>query len=435
VTGQATHPVSPPAPPAPPPAPPGPPPPAGLDPAILRHSFDRVAQFGDAVATHFYSRLFLVYPDTRDMFPASTAAQRDRFVKALVHIVAHVDQINQLVPYVKGLGVDHRKFGVSPEHFEPVGKVLLATLTHFLGEEFTPQVREQWTLAYNTIATVMIDAAADADRAGLPRWWDAQVVDHQRHSPSLVTFTVQPTLPYPYLAGQSVPITTTYHRRLWRNYCPANAPSPDGLITFYVRSVRTGLLSPTLAQRLAPGDWIQLGPPAGHALTLRSRTSTRRPLLLLAGGTGRAPLQALIEQLATEPRPEAEAHGSPVSPVYLVAGARNPQELCRWADLEALATDRHWLTVQAVVDQHFPAHPDAPGWRPVIGRPVEVARERLGDLSGWEIYLCGPPAMVNDSYRQLVDELHVPSDLIHVEDYTTDWYSPSPSADSSEVPA
>jgi len=65
-----------------------------------------MAMHGDAVPLFFYSDLFLRHPETRDLFPVSMAAQRDRLVHALGRIVSDVEHADALGEYLRGLGRD-----------------------------------------------------------------------------------------------------------------------------------------------------------------------------------------------------------------------------------------------------------------------------------------------------------------------------------------
>ena len=69
------------------------------------------------------------------MFPPSMAAQRDRLVAALGAVVANVDNLDAAVPFLQGLGRDHRKFAVEPGHYPAVGASLLALLLVLLVPE------------------------------------------------------------------------------------------------------------------------------------------------------------------------------------------------------------------------------------------------------------------------------------------------------------
>lgn len=108
-----------------------------VDAQRLKDSYARVAAFGDELSLFFYSHLFLSHPETRDMFPVSMAAQRDRLVAALGQVVSNVDNLDTVTPFLRQLGRDHRKFGAVEEHYSAVGASLLATLSHFSGEEWT----------------------------------------------------------------------------------------------------------------------------------------------------------------------------------------------------------------------------------------------------------------------------------------------------------
>ena len=149
-----------------------------MDVQRLRDSFTRVAMHGDAVPLFFYSDLFLRHPEVRDLFPVSMAGQRDRFLHALATVVSHVDDRPALRDYLSALGRDHRKFGTLAEHYPAVGVSLLATLAHFSEEAWTPELSDDWTSAYETVASIMI-AAAREDEAGRPAFWDATVVAHE----------------------------------------------------------------------------------------------------------------------------------------------------------------------------------------------------------------------------------------------------------------
>ena len=65
----------------------------------------------------------------------------------------------------EALGRRHANYNVRAERYDTVGQALLPTLSQGLGDDFTNEVREAWTAAYTLLATVMIDAAAQAEAA------------------------------------------------------------------------------------------------------------------------------------------------------------------------------------------------------------------------------------------------------------------------------
>ena len=224
--------------------------------------------------------------------------QRSRLLRALVHVVQMVDQPDELVPFLQQLGRDHRKFGVLAEHYDAVGAALIGAIEHFSGDTFTPEVKAAWTEAYGIAANAMRTAAA-AERG--PASWLGRVVSHQRVGWDLARITVQASEAIPYRAGQYVSVETPQRPRLWRYLSPANAPRPDGSLEFHVRAVGSGWVSRAIVAHSRVGDTWRIGPPMGR---MSSRAGfRRRPLLMVAGGTGMAPIKALLEEFGQRPTP------------------------------------------------------------------------------------------------------------------------------------
>ena len=73
--------------------------------------------------------------------------------------VKGLDTLGELVPAVQKLGERHIAYGVKAEHYDTVGAALLDTLAKGLGDDFTPEAKEAWTITYTTLATVMKDAS------------------------------------------------------------------------------------------------------------------------------------------------------------------------------------------------------------------------------------------------------------------------------------
>jgi NAD(P)H-flavin reductase/hemoglobin-like flavoprotein len=356
-----------------------------------------VAQYGEQVPLYFYSHLFLSHPDVRQMFPPSMAAQRDRLVGALGAVVANVDDLGAAVPFLQGLGRDHRKFAVAPAHYPAVGASLLATLEHFLGPDWTPAVAESWTEAYGIVAQVMTEAAADAAQTS-PPWWDAEIVAHEvlGGRRDIARITIAPTLAYRYAAGQSMTLETAMAPARWRFYTPAHPPRADGLIELHVKLV--GTVSWQLVNVLGVGDKVRLGPPVGHRLTLAS-AAQNSDLLLVGANTGIAPLRAIVEELAATP-----GHGRSVSVFY---GARIGSDLYDLARLRALAELNPWLAVVPVVS-------DEAAWEGEQGLVGDAAAAR-GPWAGHEVFVCGSPAMCEHTVARLQESGLVPGN-VHLEE-------------------
>ncbi|GAA1809347.1 hypothetical protein HC028_26160 [Planosporangium flavigriseum] len=374
-----------------------------MDPAALKGSWAQVARHGDAVPGYFYAVLFTAHSDLRAMFPMSMAAQRDRLVSALGQIVSNVDQLDAVVPFVQGLGRDHRRFDVRAEHYPQVGEALLATLAHFLGEAWTPQLAEEWTAAYQLIAQVMVEAAEKA-ATSTPAYWTARVVHHERRGLDIAVLRLRPDLPYPYVAGQSCAVEIPDRPRLWRYYSPASAPRLDGLIELHIKAVPGGQVSTAIVHGLQPGDPVKLGAPVGQQLVLEPGAS--RDLLLLAGSTGLAPLKALVEQVAAEGGRRQ---------VTLFFGARTEIDLYDLPALASMARDLPWLTV-------VPALSHDPWYAGERGAVGDVAM-RLGRWDDRYVYVCGSAAMTTATRERLLAG-GIPAEQIRCEDFSNEPYRP-----------
>ncbi len=150
-----------------------------MDGAGLRKNFADVATHGDDVPLFFYSDLFVKHPEVRDMFPSSMEARRGHFVHALAEIVSNADSATDLTMFLQALGRDHRRFGPAAEHYEAVGASLLATLEHFSGPSWTPELRSNWSAAYGRVGSVMV-AAAESDELQRPPCMAGDHVEHLR---------------------------------------------------------------------------------------------------------------------------------------------------------------------------------------------------------------------------------------------------------------
>ena len=133
--------------------------------ALIQSSFEKVVPIADIAASLFYGRLFETAPQVRALFRSDMTDQGRKLMTTLGIVVKSLDRLEAILPAVKALASKHVGYGVTEEHYAPVGAALLWTLRQGLGEAFTPAVEEAWTVAYGTLSTVMIEAAYPQSRA------------------------------------------------------------------------------------------------------------------------------------------------------------------------------------------------------------------------------------------------------------------------------
>ena len=364
---------------------------------LVRDSFALVSPRSDEVSKFFYGMLFTLAPNAREMFPANMEVQRSRLLRALVHVVQLVDRPDDLVPFLRQLGRDHRKFGVITSHYEAVGTALLAAVKRFSGEAWTDNVERAWAEAYTIMARSMLEAA-DADEG--PAWWPATVVRHERLSWDLAIVWLQPDYPVPYYAGQYVSVEVPQRPRMWRYLTPANAPSEDGLIEFHIRGVAGGWVSRAVVAHCREGDQWRIGPPMGR---MRVDRESGRDLVMVAGGTGLAPMRSLIDELSQwgeNPR------------VHLFFGGRNREDLYDLDALLNMAAHNPWLTVVPVLE----SEPDVPGFE--HGTLADVVT-RYGAWADRDVLVSGSPAMIRSTVSRML-VAGTPLDRIIYDPFTLD---------------
>ena len=372
-----------------------------MDTQALKHTWGLAEKAGDDVPLFFYSHLFLSHPELRSMFPVSMTGQRDKLVGALGRIVSHVDELDEVTGFIQQLGRDHRRFEVVAQHYGAVGASLLATLKHFLGSEWTPQLATDWADAYGLIARVMVQAAEESEDTTPPSW-TAEVVSVERRSLDVAVVQVQPEENLAFEPGESVAVEVPQRPRLWRYLSPANAPRADGRIEFHVQLVAGGLVSASILRSLRSGDTIRIGAPIGEHLTLPE--SNTRDLLMIAGATGLAPLRAHLERIDRRWQQDGVAPRT-----HLFHGARYPWNLYEDKLLRQL-TNRPWFDYSPVVSED----PTYPGERGLVG---DVAA-KAGDWSGRVALVCGSVGMVRHTVGRL-EELGIPHADIRYEQYAT----------------
>ena len=347
----------------------------------------------DAAMTYFYGQLFAMDTEIRAMFPAAMDVQRGRFFRALVRIAQDQDDPAVLVPYLEQLGRAHRKFGVREQHYGVFRRALLATLHRFAAQGWDDAAQRAWERAYDHAVDIMIDAAG-RDAEHTPAWWIGTVTATELRGPDIAVLTVTPEQPLSYRPGQYVSVQTPHWPRLWRRYSIANAPRPDGTLRLHVRAIAGGLVSPALVHHVRAGDPLVLGAADG---VMTANTDSPRDVLCLAGGTGLAPIKAVIEAMTHAPAPGRRRE------VVLYFGVRRHQDLYDLAELQQMELAYPWLQVIPAVSDE-PARDDV-----MYGTVPELAAKAT--WADRDIYVSGPDAMIVKTVRVL-RERGAPSHLI-----------------------
>jgi NAD(P)H-flavin reductase/hemoglobin-like flavoprotein len=350
-----------------------------FDPRLVKESFSSLAENAEAAMEHFYANLFVRYPETRSMFPHAMHDHMQRVFAALARIVWTIDNPDSLTAYLSQLGLSHRKFGVKERHYQPFLTVLAETVRHFSGPDWTAETQAAWATALGRASSVML-AAAERDAAQQPPWWVGEVVQHDRRRPDLAVLTIRPDQPLRYTPGQHVAVQVPRWPRVWRNFSIANAPRENGLIDLHVRGLRGGMVSGSLVHNTRPGDTLLLGRACGE---MTASADQDRDLLCIAGGTGLAPIKAIIEGVINASQPGRRRK------IVLYFGARTEEDLYDLPDLRVLEWIYSSLTVIPVVS-HQADFEGVKGMLPSVVEHYDSCEES-------EIFVSGPAAMVQQT--------------------------------------
>ena len=122
---------------------------------LIQDTWEMLAPVKEQTAALFYKKLFLVDPKIKPLFKADMTSQGEKLITAINLVVNSLNNLEQVVPALEELGERHASYGVQPAHYDTVGGALLWTFEQSLGDAFTAEAKEAWTLAYGLIASTM----------------------------------------------------------------------------------------------------------------------------------------------------------------------------------------------------------------------------------------------------------------------------------------
>src|SRR6476661_6404896 len=202
-----------------------------------------------------------------------------------------------------------------------------------------------------------------------------------------------------FLAGQYVDILMKDGSR--RSLSMANAPHDDEFLELHLRDYG-GPFSQHVFTKMKERDILRFEGPLG---TFFMREESAKPLILLASGTGFAPIKAMIEHAL---------HKGVTRPMTLYWGGRRRSDVY----LSALAEKwerEHGIRFVPVLSEAQPE--DA--WTGRTGFVHRAVMEDFPDLSGYQVYACGVPIMVDSARRDFIAHCKLPEDEFYADSFTT----------------
>jgi CDP-4-dehydro-6-deoxyglucose reductase len=231
-----------------------------------------------------------------------------------------------------------------------------------------------------------------------------RVTSIRRAAPDVVVLTLQ--LPaneaLAYRAGQYVEFMLKDGKR--RAYSIASAPSLGGPIELHIRHLPGGLFTDHVFGAMKERDILRFEGPLG---TFFLREESAKPIVLLASGTGFAPVKALVEHMI---------HLKSERPVALYWGGRRPQDLYMHELCEQWARELPHFTYVPVISDALPED----GWTGRTGFVHAAVMQDIPDLSNHQVYACGAPIMVDSARRDYVARCGLPDEEFYADAFTTE---------------
>jgi len=205
-----------------------------------------------------------------------------------------------------------------------------------------------------------------------------------------------------YRAGQYIEFILRDNKR--RSYSMATAPHLADQVSLHIRHMPGGTFTDHVFNTMKERDILRFEGPLG---TFFLREDSDKPIVLLASGTGFAPIKAIIEHAI---------HINTKRPMMLYWGGRRPSDLYMNALCEEWAGTLPNLKYVPVVSDALPQD----NWNGRTGFVHRAVIDDLPDLSGYQVYACGAPIVVNSAQKDFVSLCKLPEDEFYADAFTSE---------------
>lgn len=234
----------------------------------------------------------------------------------------------------------------------------------------------------------------------------ARVQSLQRASHDVIVLRLQ--LPasdtFQYHAGQYVEFILRDGDR--RSYSMANAPHTQSEapgLELHLRHMPGGKFTDQVFSTMKEKDILRIEGPFGSFFL---REDSDKPMVLLASGTGFAPLKAIVEHMR---------HKGITRTATLYWGGRRPADLYQDAWIQEQLAAMPNLKYVPVISDALPED----GWTGRTGFVHRAVLEDHADLSGFEVYACGAPIVVESAKRDYVAQAGLPEEFFFADSFTS----------------
>lgn len=205
-----------------------------------------------------------------------------------------------------------------------------------------------------------------------------------------------------YHAGQYIEFILRDGAR--RSYSMANAPHNGPGVELHIRHMPGGKFTDHVFSAMKEKEILRVEGPFG---SFYLREDSSKPMVLLASGTGFAPIKALLEHLQFR---------SSARPATLYWGGRRPSDLYMDAWVRALCAEMPHIAYVPVISNALPED----NWTGRTGFVHKAVMEDFPDLSGHQVYACGAPIVVDSARAEYTAACKLPPEEFYADSFTTE---------------
>eukprot|EP00873_Tetraselmis_striata_P015776 jgi/Tetstr1/436040/TSEL_024919.t1 len=388
---------------------------------IVKATAPVMAEHGYAITKAMYGRMLTNNPSVSELFNKThqvemggeKAFQPNALACSVHAYAAHIDDLGALTEAVERIAQKHVSLMVTEEQYGIVGENLLWAVKEVLGDAATPDIMDAWAEAYGFLANIFIarEKQLYTEFASSPNGWsgwkEMKVTKKAIENYGLMSVDLKPAdgsgVPS-FMPGQYIGVRAEVpgHGIVQRNYSLSIAPGGDNLRITVKRErpadkdAPFGVMSYYIHDRLFEGDSILVSQPAGDFFYRMD--SSKRPLVLMAGGIGMTPILSILEYAVQS---KLDRH------ITVFAAIRSNKMEPYSEQLQRISASNLNINVNLVYDE-----PPKP-WNTQGPLSINHLKQALV-TKDCDYYFCGPPGFMKNMATSLRD-WGVPSDQLKYE--------------------
>ncbi len=205
-----------------------------------------------------------------------------------------------------------------------------------------------------------------------------------------------------FLPGQYVEFLLKEGKR--RSYSMANAPHDDAFVQLHLRHMPGGHFTDHVFGKMKERDILRFEGPLGSFFL---REDSDKPIIMVASGTGFAPIKAIIEHAL---------YREIKRPITLYWGGRRPKDIYMMALCQEWVKTAPHITFIPVVSDALPED----DWSGRTGFVHRAVVADFPDMSGYQVYACGAPIVIDSARKDFTAQCKLPEEEFYADSFTTE---------------